>query len=109
MVFNPKREGWEMPGGKVEREESDEEAIEREFSEETGHRLIIKGRLDLEDGAVFTGEIGEAVGPGEMDWCAFPQLPEKLSFPRVEYLPLIEWARKVRRTHVGPEGEGASA
>ena len=33
MVFNPKREGWEMPGGHVEENESDEEAVRRELQE----------------------------------------------------------------------------
>jgi 8-oxo-dGTP diphosphatase len=94
MVFHPRRGGWEMPGGKVEEGEDDVDAMKREFREEVGHEFRPIGRLELDDGAVFTGEMGAPQMKGEMDWCAFSQLPEQLSFPKVEYAPLIEWARK---------------
>jgi 8-oxo-dGTP diphosphatase len=96
MVFNPKRGGWEMPGGKVEEGESDLEAVRREFAEETGRALEVHGGMETEEGSVFVGEVGERTCQGEMDWCLFEALPEQLAFPRVEYLPLIEWARRLR-------------
>jgi len=94
MVFNPKRGGWEMPGGKVEKGESDLEAIRREFAEETGMTLRALCCVETEEGSVFAGEVGEPAGEGEMDWCLFDALPEQLAFPSCEYLPLIEWARR---------------
>ena len=36
MVNNPKRGGWEMPGGKVEEGEDPKDASVREFREEAG-------------------------------------------------------------------------
>jgi 8-oxo-dGTP diphosphatase len=109
MVFNPKRAGWEMPGGKVEPGESDLDAIKREFVEETGHLFTPCGSMELEDGTVYSGEVGERAGEGEMDWCLFRMLPDQLSFPKVEYLPLIEWARRVLEHRGGEEPEAASA
>jgi len=100
MVFNPRREGWEMPGGKVEEGESDLEAMEREFREEVGHELRPAARMEVPEGSVFAGRMGERCGAGEMEWRAFEDLPDRLSFPKVEYLPLIAWARR----ELGPGG-----
>jgi 8-oxo-dGTP diphosphatase len=88
MVYNPRRAGWEMPGGKVEMGESDLEGMHREFREETGHEF---------DGvAVFAGEMGEWVCEPEMNWREFTELPSPLSFAQVEYLALIAWGREER-------------
>ena len=104
MVYNPKRQGWEMPGGKVEEGESDPEAVRREFREESGMDVTILGSRGTEDGTVFSGEVGGAFGQGEMETRMFAKLPERLAFPRCEYAPLIDWARKVRD---GREGGSA--
>jgi 8-oxo-dGTP diphosphatase len=109
MVFNPRREGWEMPGGKVEEGESDLEAMKREFREEVGHELVVTSSMELSEGAVFAGRMGERAGPGEMDWCSFDDLPDQLSFPKVEYIPLITWARKELTSRKADEREGAPA
>ncbi len=93
MVFNPKRGGWEMPGGRVEEGETTLQAMEREFIEESGHRFIAHGSRGEGEGTIFAGRMGEHVGKGEMDWRAFDRLPPELAFPQVEYLQLIEWAR----------------
>lgn len=94
MVFNPKRNGWEMPGGKVEAGESDLEAARREFREEVGHEMVdISSKEESPDVTVFAARMGPRVDAGEMTWRRFQDLPEMLSFPLVEYLPLIAWAR----------------
>ena len=95
MVFNPKRNGWEMPGGKVEAGESDLEAAKREFREEVGHEMVeISSKVESSEVTVFAARMGPGVDAGEMTWRRFRDLPEKLSFPLVEYLPLIAWARE---------------
>ncbi len=97
MVFNPRRNGWEMPGGKVEEGESDLEAVMREFREEVGHEVTeICHRVESPEVTVFVGIMGAEAGPAEMTWRPFRELPEQLSFPMVEYLPLIDWARGKR-------------
>jgi 8-oxo-dGTP diphosphatase len=95
MVFNPRRDGWEMPGGKVEEGESDLEAMKREFREEVGREFIpVASRTDADGVTVFAGELGGESPPAEMEWRGFRELPGKLSFPLCEYLPLIAWARE---------------
>ena len=64
MVYNPKRNGWEMPGGKVEEGECDIEAARREFREECGMDVDIVCGLETEDGMVFCGEVRERIGQG---------------------------------------------
>lgn len=97
MVYNPKRNGWEMPGGKVEEGECDIEAARREFREECGMDVDIVCGLETEDGMVFCGEVRERIGQGEMEMRLFDELPEQLSFPYCEYAPMIAWAREARR------------
>jgi 8-oxo-dGTP diphosphatase len=93
MVYNPKRDGWEMPGGHMEEDESPEEAIKREYLEESGHRFFPIARVDMGDVAVFSGTISRK-GNAEMDWALFNRLPERLAFPEVEYKDIIAWARE---------------
>lgn len=109
MVFNPQREGWEMPGGKVEEGENDLEAMKREFREEVGHEFLATSHMELLEGTVYAGRMGDRVGEGEMDWCSFNELPDRLSFPKVEYLPLITWARKELTLRRGEDREAAHA
>lgn len=94
MVFNPKRNGWEMPGGKVEEGESDLEAVRREFREEVGHEMVeASSKEESPEVTVFAARLGPRVDVGEMTWRRYQDLPGPLSFPMVEYLPLIAWAR----------------
>ena len=42
MVWNPKRKGWEMPGGHVKTGETRIEGAKREFEEESGWTVTSK-------------------------------------------------------------------
>ncbi len=94
MVFNPKRKGWEMPGGAVEDGESDEEAMVREFKEETGLKFLPLASQVVGKGRIFAGRLAMEEGKGEMKWSFFEDLPSLLSFPEVEYRELVKWGRR---------------
>jgi 8-oxo-dGTP diphosphatase len=95
MVYNEKRAGWEMPGGRIEEGESPEEAVVREFREESGFFFEPLARMPRRDGWVFAGRLGCPCGKGEMRLELFTDLPEKLSFGLDEYTEVMSWARKV--------------
>ncbi|HVO77444.1 MAG TPA: NUDIX hydrolase [Methanomassiliicoccales archaeon] len=94
MVYNPKRKGWEMPGGRIEPGESADDAAVREAREECGCAFVPVAHKKHRDGAVFAGELGCPFAKSEMDWALFSELPSELAFPEEEYGPIIEWARK---------------
>jgi 8-oxo-dGTP diphosphatase len=95
MVYNEKREGWEMPGGRMEEGESPEEAMMREFREESGFFFQPLASVPRRDGWVFAGRLGCPCGWGEMRMELFSELPEKLSFGLDEYIDVVSWATKV--------------
>jgi 8-oxo-dGTP diphosphatase len=95
MVNNPKRGGWEMPGGKVEEGEDPKDAAVREFREEAGVLFRPIDSMEYEGGQVFAGEVIDDLGEGEMRWQLFQELPCKLAFPAVEYEAQLHWARGV--------------
>ncbi|HEY3421224.1 MAG TPA: NUDIX domain-containing protein [Methanomassiliicoccales archaeon] len=99
MVHNPKRGGWEMPGGKVEDGESPQDASVREFREEAGVLFLPLGCMEYEGGLVFAGEIVKEDSKGEMSWGLFKDLPKDLAFPAVEYESQLLWARDVLSKH----------
>ena len=45
LVQNPHSKRWELPGGGVEADETDQEALAREFTEETG--MLLGGPLEF--------------------------------------------------------------
>jgi 8-oxo-dGTP diphosphatase len=94
MVLNPKRGGWEMPGGRMEKGEDGDTAAKREFREETGQELETAAMMPLGEGGVFTGKLIRTTKAGEMRFELFSELPDNLAFPDCEYREQIAWARK---------------
>ena len=93
MVHNGKRNGWEMPGGKIESGETVEEAAERECLEESGYRVKIIAKRNIGYCDVCACILLDKVSDGEMDSELFDELPEDLSFDTDEYEDVISWAR----------------
>jgi 8-oxo-dGTP diphosphatase len=93
MVFNPKRNGWEMPGGRVEEGETPEEAAIREVKEEAGCEFRPLARRDRRDGYVFVGQVSCPVRGAEMEWDLFSNLPAQLAFTADEYTDVLAWAK----------------
>ncbi len=98
MVYNPKREGWEMPGGKVEVGESAEQAAIREVKEECGCNFAPFAQMKHRDGTVFAGDLECPLAKPEMEWGLFTDLPPQLAFADEEYQKLLSWAKEERGT-----------
>lgn len=104
LMVRHARRAWEMPGGKVNSGETAEEAAVREFREETGYDVGSLKLLDVEDGGlVYLGEVGRklSVTPNVAEIAEvgfFKELPQKLSFPLVEYRRMLDAAQTTRRT-----------
>jgi len=92
MVFNTKRNGWEMPGGKIEKGEDVEKAAKREYMEEAGYEVDIVSVRNLKHCWVCCARLGDKICESEMVGELFDALPEKLSFDRTEYEDVIPWA-----------------
>ena len=96
MVWNPKRKGWEMPGGHVKTGETRIEGAKREFEEESGWTVDIKEVRDLGHCRVCAGILGDRISADhEMIVRLFAELPDELSFPRDEYMDTVPWAKGV--------------
>jgi len=96
MVFNEKREGWEMPGGHIEDGESAEDAAKREFLEEAGYGIDILGMTDLGHCRVCACRLlGRLDDSPEMSSELFEDIPSKTAFERSEYEFVVQWARSV--------------
>ena len=84
--------------------------MEREFREEVGYEFVpVACCRDADGVAIFAGELGGPAPPAEMEWRGFRELPEQLSFPLVEYLPLIAWARETMIDNIGRSSDRFSA
>lgn len=96
MVYHPRRRGWEMPGGKIEKGETPEQAAAREFREESGHHIEIVGTRDLGHCYVCAAILGDkTTEPCEMESRMFDTLPDELSFDRGEYEDTVPWALSI--------------
>lgn len=101
MVYNPKRGGWEMPGGKLEEFETPVEGIVREYREECGFDLEVLDCRPMGAVVVFAGVLGEERQEAEMGWELMDELPDNLAFPECEYREQIAWARQTVRSKLG--------
>ena len=102
LMVRHARRAWEMPGGKVNAGESPEEAAIREFHEETGYDVGSLTVIETEDnGLVYMGIVGKKlpIVPDAREIAGvafFRELPDKLSFPLVEYTRMLDAARRTR-------------
>jgi len=105
IMVRHRSRAWEMPGGRLRKGETHEQAAVREFFEETGMSLELVGpiKIDLKGGKVFAGIVSARLveRPSEYNIAEvreFQELPDDLSFPLVEYAPLLERARVLVET-----------
>ena len=95
MVWNSRRNGWEMPGGHVKSGETLEEAAIREFAEEAGYSIRIVKTRCLGYCHVCAAVLGEKLpGSPEMKVELFDEIPDELFFDRAEYEDVVPWAKK---------------
>lgn len=106
MVFNVKRNGWEMPGGSIESGESVEDAVKREFLEESGYNIEVIEIRDLGTCHACACKLLEKVNSDpEMISDLFEEVPEQIFFDRSEYDEVIPWARSVVNDRKPPESK----
>lgn len=93
MVYNPRRKGWEMPGGKLEAGETAEQAAARECLEESGYTVEIVATRDIGYCDVCSARIVSKAEGAEMRSELFSEIPDELAFDRAEYEEVVPWAR----------------
>ena len=102
MVFNKKRDGWEMPGGSIQEGESAEDAAKREFLEEAGYAINVLEMTDLGHCRVCACLLlGRQNDSPEMASELFTEIPENTAFERSEYESVVPWARSAVRSVLG--------
>ena len=102
MVRSRERGSWEMPGGEVKEGETPEEAIGREFEEETGMGLEIVSHRAIDGGTVFFGyALGwpKRISPEIARVELFDRLPANLAFPRKEYETMLQEASRIPKNY----------
>jgi 8-oxo-dGTP diphosphatase len=116
LMVRHKVRKWEMPGGRLQSNESFEDAARREFLEETGTSLediIAEIKIDKEGGRVFVGLAGDRVScelSGEiLEVKEFKELPKELSFPLVEYRTMLDQATRAVETFKKRKSIGRTA
>ncbi|MDH4123095.1 MAG: NUDIX domain-containing protein [Thermoplasmata archaeon] len=109
VMVRHRRRAWEMPGGSIESDENPEEAIDREFLEETGMHFKPIGHIPLGDGIVFFGVAKgwpRRISNEVAEVSLFDILPDRLSFPREEYIAVLQEARKVVKNYIKGDSIG---
>lgn len=114
VMVRHRHRAWEMPGGRVEPGETPDHAASREFTEETGMTFEPVGYIDVDGGRVVVGMVhSSCVDPRPSEEIVevrlFPELPEELSFPEVEYRDMLEKARRIVETFKRGKNISASA
>jgi len=95
MVFNPKRNGWEMPGGKIENGETIIDGAKREYLEESGYAIDVVAMKEMNGCHVCAAVLGKKTEKGDLVPKMFSELPDNLAFERSEYDGVLEWVRTV--------------
>lgn len=105
VMVRHRSRAWEMPGGRLLPNETHEQAAVREFFEETGMSIEIIGklRIDRKGGRVFVAFVNGQVARGPTEYNIkevreFDSLPDRLSFPLVEYETMLAQARLIVKT-----------
>jgi len=105
VMVRHRERAWEMPGGRLLKGETHEQAAVREFFEETGMSLEIIGsiRIARPGGKVFVGLVRGKLSDKCTDYNIvevkeFSELPDLLSFPLVEYEMMLVQAKRIVET-----------
>jgi 8-oxo-dGTP diphosphatase len=105
VMVRHRERAWEMPGGRLLKGETHEQAAVREFFEETGMSLEIIGsiRIARPGGKVFVGLVRGKLSDKYTDYNIvevkeFSELPDLLSFPLVEYEMMLVQAKHIVET-----------
>jgi 8-oxo-dGTP diphosphatase len=105
VMVRHRERAWEMPGGRLLKGETHEQAAVREFFEETGMSLELVGsiRIAKPGGKVFVGLVRGKLTEKYTDYNIvevkeFTELPVLLSFPLVEYEMMLVQARRIVET-----------
>ena len=105
VMVRHRERAWEMPGGRLLKGETHEQAAVREFFEETGMSLEIIGsiRIARPGGKVFVGLVRGKLSDKYTDYNIvevkeFSALPNLLSFPLVEYEMMLVQAEHIVET-----------
>ncbi|MBU0684693.1 MAG: NUDIX domain-containing protein [Thermoplasmatota archaeon] len=105
VMVRHRERAWEMPGGRLVKCETHEQAAVREFFEETGMSLELIGsiRIAKPGGKVFVGLVRGKLSKEHTEYNIvevkeFTELPDLLSFPLVEYEMMLVQARMIVET-----------
>lgn len=105
VMVRHRERAWEMPGGRLLKGETHEQAAVREFFEETGMSLELVGsvRIAKPGGKVFVGLVRGKLSERHTEYNVvevkeFSELPDLLSFPLVEYELMLVQAHRIVET-----------
>ncbi len=105
VMVRHRERAWEMPGGRLLKGETHEQAAVREFFEETGMSLELVGsiRIARPGGKVFVGLVRGKLSEKHTEYNIvevkeFSELPDLLSFPLVEYQAMLIQAKRMVET-----------